>query len=359
MLEGFVSRSSPDAVGIEALIQYETLVEGFVVEVRLVALDVNLAHSQVAAHAVDDLACGVLHLVCEVVKEGAFRAPKLLSLDRQHDCRVVLCLDGLRGDNLLAVLQGDRQCGCRLAVECGMQDDLALVDVCDDLCAKQCILIDGFHPYRLPDTRGAGVHALELVEAYILLAGWLLRGTRVAVGMDDERVLLSVGKELRDINGEGSASTEMATSKASVDEHFAVVIDGTEVQHDVASCPFLRHLDVALIPDVVDKVGVANAAELAFGTERNGNLAVEALALEEALLHAGANKVEGVGPFSIEVEPVLALKLWARILSPGQCPSSNCHTKQQERKKQSSHHNSTFNVVVRAKIRKRIKNEEL
>ena len=100
-------------------------------------------------------------------------------------------------------------------------------------------------------------------------------------------------------------------------------------------------------------------AELAFGTERNGNLAVEALALEEALLHAGANEVEGVGPFSIEVEPVLALKLWARILSPGQCPSSNCHTKQQERKKQSSHHNSTFNVVVRAKIRKRIKNEEL
>ena len=118
-------------------------------------------------------------------------------------------------------------------------------------------------------------------------------------------------------------------------------------------------MDVALIPDVVDKVGVANAAELAFGTERNGNLAVEALALEEALLHAGANEVEGVGPFSIEVEPVLALKLWARILSPGQCPSSNCHTKQQERKKQSSHHNSTFNVVVRAKIRKRIKNEEL
>ena len=323
--QSFVGRSRPDAVGIEALVEDEPLVEGFVVEVGLVALNVYLSQTDVAADAVDDLPAGILHLVGEVVEEGVLGAPQLLCLDGQDDSAVVLCPDGLSGNDLLPVAQGDSQCGRRLAVERGMQDDLALVDVGDDLSTEQGILINRLHPYRLPDTGGTGVHALELVQSHVLLAGRLLGGAGVAVGMDNEGMHLSIGEEASHIDGEGGASAEMPSGKPSVDEHLAVVIDGSEIEYDITACPLLRHLNVALIPDVIDKVGVAHAAKLALGAEGNGNLAVEALALIELLLHAGAYEIEGVGPVTIEVKPVLAFKLWARIFRPGHRPSSGSH----------------------------------
>ena len=357
VLECLIAGCRPDAVGVVALVEDEPLVEGFVVEVRLVALDVNLSHADVAADAVDDLSLCVLHLVAEVVEERILGTPELLLLDWQHDDRVVLSADGLCGDHLPCVLQRDSQRGGRLAVEGGMHYDLALVDVRNDLCAEQGVGIDGFHPDCLPDACAAGVHALKLVEPDVLLSGGLLRGARVAVGMDDERMFLAVGQERRDVDGEGGASAEVTSCQAAVDEHFAVVIDGTEVEHHVAARPLLRHADVALIPDVADEVGVGHAAELAFGAEGNGNLSGESPTLVEAFLHAGANEVEGVGPVAIEVEPVLALELWARILSPGHCPSSGCHAEQQEREEESfCHIELGFRVILRAKLRKLIHN---
>ena len=286
MLECLIAGCCPDAVGVVALVEDEPLVEGFVVEVRLVALDVYLPHADVAVDFVDDLPLCVLHLVSEVVEERTLRAPELLLLDGQHDGRVVLCADSLCGDHLPCVLQRDSQRGSRLAIEGGMHDDLALVDVRNDLCAEQGVGIDGFHPDCLPDAGAAGVHALKLVEAHVLLAGRLLRGARVAVGMDDERMFLAVSEEAGHVDGKGCASAEVTSSQASVDEHFAVVIDSTEVEHDVAACPLLRHTDGALIPDVADEVGVAYAAELALWAEGNGNLSREATTLVEPLLHA-------------------------------------------------------------------------
>ena len=150
-------------------------------------------------------------------------------------------------------------------------------------------------------------------------------------------MLFPVSDELRHIYGKGSAAAEVSSSKTSVDEDFAVEIDCTEVEHHVASCPVLGHLDVALVPNVVDKVCVAYAAEFALGTERYGNLSLEALTLEEFLLHAGAYKIKSVGPVTIEVKPVLAFELWTRVLSPGQSPSSGHRAEQQERKEQSFH----------------------
>ena len=161
-----------------------------------------------------------------------------------------------------------------------MQDDLTLVDIRNDLGSKESILIDRLHPDCLPNTCGAGVHTLELVEANILFTSWLFSGTCVAISMNDKRMFLPISEELRHIDGEGSAATKVSSCKPSVDKDLAVVIDGSEVEHHISACPVLWHLDVALVPDVVDKVRVTNAAELALRAERHSNLAVEALAFE-------------------------------------------------------------------------------
>ena len=86
-----------------------------------------------------------------------------------------------------------------------------------------------------------------------------------------------------------------------------------------AAGPDGRNLDAAVVPHVLDEVLVADAGELALGAEGDGDFAVEALALEEFAAHvaAGMAEVERVGPGAVEVDPVGALELRARVFGSG------------------------------------------
>ena len=64
-----------------------------------------------------------------------------------------------------------------------------------------------------------------------------------------------------------------------------IVVNGAKVQHHLPTCPVCGHLDRALIPYIVDEIGVFHARQLALGAERNDNLVFEALALEQLLFH--------------------------------------------------------------------------
>ena len=75
MAQCLVGGSRPDAVGIEALVEYETLIVGLVVQIDTVARDMNLAHAHVGGDAVHSLALGILHLIGEVVEEGILGRP--------------------------------------------------------------------------------------------------------------------------------------------------------------------------------------------------------------------------------------------------------------------------------------------
>ena len=218
--KSLVGGSRPDAVGVEALVEYQTLVEGFVVEIHLVALHMYLAHAHIAAYLVDALACLVLHLVAECIEEGVGGTPQACLLDGQHDGAVVLCRHCLGGHHLLAVAHGDGQGGCPFAAEGGVHDDLALVDVGQHLCPFQSAGIHRLHPHGLPDACAACVHALKLCHAHVLLACGLQVGACVAVGVYHQRVCLSVGHKACDIHTKRGAAAEVASCQLAVDEDF-------------------------------------------------------------------------------------------------------------------------------------------
>ena len=85
LLECLVGRSRPDAVGIVALVEHQTLEVRLVVEVEVAVLDVYLAHAHVAAHLVDDFSLGIPYRVFHVVEVGIFGTPQAGFLHGQHD----------------------------------------------------------------------------------------------------------------------------------------------------------------------------------------------------------------------------------------------------------------------------------
>ena len=54
-LQGRITRSCPDPIRIEALIQDETEVIGFVVQIDLIALNVDFPHARITLDMIQDL----------------------------------------------------------------------------------------------------------------------------------------------------------------------------------------------------------------------------------------------------------------------------------------------------------------
>ena len=128
-----IRRSSPDTVRIESLVQYQALVEGFVVQVHLVTIYMHFAHTGIRGYLINHLTLCILHLIRQIVQEGIFRTPQFRRLDRKYHDAVVLCLDTLGCNHLIAILQRDRQCGSCFAIESGMNHDLLLIDISNHL----------------------------------------------------------------------------------------------------------------------------------------------------------------------------------------------------------------------------------
>ena len=93
---------------------------------------------------------------------------------------------------------------------------------------------------------------------------------------------------------EGGTASVVAADEPAVDPGAAVVVDGAEVQENALFSPAGGNGEVSVVPDRRDEVGIANAGELAFGTERDGDLAVQSIRLfVPATLFAGEAEVEG------------------------------------------------------------------
>ena len=320
--ERLVGGSRPDTVGIETLVEYQTLVEGFVVEICLVAAAMELAHADIRGYLIHDVTLRIAHLVGEVVKEGTLGAPQLGCLDGQNECGGIGGNGALGSYHLGTVLEGYGYGAAVLSIEVGVYDDLLLVDIGNDLRILQSLGINGFHPNGLPDACGTGVHTFELTLTDVLLACGLLGGAGIGVGMNHKVVCLAVLQETGDIDGKACAAAKVTTGQTSVHIYLGVVIDSLEVEHDVTSCPSCRHLNLTVIPDVVDEVGIFYTRKLALGGKGNGNLSVEAFALVKPSFYSGADKIEGVAPLAVQVDPVLTLELGTWILWARLCP--NC-----------------------------------
>ena len=86
MLESLIRGSRPDTIRIEPLVENQTLVEGLVVEVCLVAYAMEFSHANIRRYLIYNITLRILYLVGKVVEEGTLRTPQLRSLDGQDDC---------------------------------------------------------------------------------------------------------------------------------------------------------------------------------------------------------------------------------------------------------------------------------
>ena len=188
MLQGFIRGGCPDAVGIETLVEDESLVIWNVVQENLVTFDVDLAHSHVGTYLVYDRTISGNNLIGNVVEEGILRRPQAGLLYGEEDCGVGAgALDRLLGDHLGTILHDDlKGVGRVVSKEFRMDDDHALVDVGDDMDPAETLHVDSFHPDGLPDSGGTGVVAVMGCELEGLLSGALHSATDIAGCLNDE-----------------------------------------------------------------------------------------------------------------------------------------------------------------------------
>ena len=281
----------------------------------------HLAEARVAADRIERLAVSVHDLEAQPVEEGRRGRPGLRFGDGQHQGNTV-CGRHLRlRDDSLAVEQrrAETVAGGQ-SVEGRRQDEAGAIEVRDRLAIPDADGGDRLQPDRLPDAGGAGVVAARrLVGAALLAAGLSARTARHVVDADDEivrRADLHVGRE---VMRKGGRAAEMDAGRNAIDVDLALEVDAAEVQEDLPALPGGGDADLAMVPHVLDEVGVADAREPALGAERHRDLAVEALAFVQGAPGVASRmaEVEFEGPGAVEVDPVLALELRARVLGTG------------------------------------------
>ena len=157
--ECFVGRCCPDAVGIEALVEHQSLIERLIVQIDSISLDMHFAHADVAFHAVHGLSVAVGHSKFDVIEEWTGWAPSLHLTQRKYHYAIVAGFYALLRHNAVAVFHLHLKHSSALGEEVRMHNDLLLVDVGQHLHIRQSLSRHGFHPYRLPDARSTRIVA--------------------------------------------------------------------------------------------------------------------------------------------------------------------------------------------------------
>ena len=287
MLQGLVCGSRPDAFGIEALVEHQTLVISLVVQIEIAVGTMNLAHSGVGTYFIYDLPCCILHRVFHVVKVGRLGTPQLGFLDGEHHTGTIHGRGCLGGYHFPCVKHLHGKCiAVGLAIELRTNDKLLLVDIGNGKHILQGLGADGLHPHRLPDAGGTGVVATARIVVPALLAAWLHASTQIVINANHQIGALAGWNILGDVHLETAACAKVLHDLLAVDIDGSLVIYCTEVQQHPLAFPLGRDADGALIPHGVDEICVFHAAELALGAEGNGYLAVETLAVAEVAVDA-------------------------------------------------------------------------
>ncbi len=254
-----VAGRRPDAVGVKALIEHQPQVDRLVVEVDLVALDVHLAQSSIGSYPVQDRAA-VQHLQNEIVEERVTGRPGPGRGDGQDARHAVRCRDLGLADQCLAVHErGAKAQATLLSVEAGGQDKATAIEVGHDLALLQAVRIHRFHPYRLPDTRGACIVATARGIIGALLAARLHVGACLVADIDHQVVALAGRDKARDIVAKRGRAAPVSAHRLAVDVHLALIVYRSKVQDDAFAGPPGWDVQAAVVPHHLDKVGVLDA----------------------------------------------------------------------------------------------------
>ena len=128
----------------------------------------------------------------------------------------------------------------------------------------------------------------------------------------------------RDVIAERGRAAPMPAHRLAVDKDLALIVHRAKVQDDALAGPVGGDVQAAVVPHHLDKVGVLDAREGAFGAKGHSDRVVKALAGLKAALHARLAKVKGIGPRAVQVDPVFAHELRARVFGAGQRCGGHC-----------------------------------
>jgi len=305
VLQGLVRGGGVDAVGVEALVQDQPLEYGFAVKQELVAIQADLPQTEIAFGGV--LTEGQLHIVESAVAD----LPKMGfgKLDSKVELiRGVLCLIAAHGLAFVEHLAGKVTAAAKL----GIHGDAGVGDVGIVLDLADVALRHELQPNGLPNAGGTGVvTALRAVPPPGLLAAGD-HGIPAVVHGKDADLILAFHQKVGDVKAEAYIAALVGPGQLTVDKHLALVVHSTEV--DPGTALLTGQVYGALVPDTIDKVHIADAGELAFRAEGDGDGAVEGGAdgVEVPLLAAAA-LVDLKLPLAVQIQPLGSDKLGTGI----------------------------------------------
>ena len=124
-----VTRSRPDTVRIETLVEHQTLVVRLIVQINLIAFDMHLTHTGITIDLINYISILIQNLVLQIVKERTFRTPGLHLPNRKNNGRQRTCRNRPTGNNLTIVFQCYLQFSSCFFIETRTDNQLLLVDI--------------------------------------------------------------------------------------------------------------------------------------------------------------------------------------------------------------------------------------
>ena len=182
-----------------------------------------------------------------------------------------------------------------------------------------------FQPYGLPDACGTGIGTSVGIIPVALLADGLHGASGIVAGINHKMVFPFL-QERRNFQCKGNIAAFMASGFRSVNKDQTLIINRAEMQINLSLQLFGSNVNSTVIPYCRNKIGIPDAAQLAFRTEGNQDFVREFRTLSEAPLQAAAVKIKCKVPCPVQVCPVLSHKLRERMLRSGHCFHKNLHS---------------------------------
>ena len=302
-----------------ALVEDQALVEHGAVQADLIAVNADLAHAEIREHRVRDrFAAEQLHL--EVVEVRGLRRPgahvpfgDFAVRDVQRNVRAAvrnLCERAARRDALKARRREHvqvvvlRRFHRRLHAHGLFRHLRRELQRCDPAFRRV------LEPHGFPDAGRLYVPAGEVFRDPALLAA-RLAATQAVRNVHRKPVFAGVD-EVCDVERKARVAAAVLAGKPAVHKHARVPVAALKVQQHAAVVRL--HRDRARIPDVVVRRFNADAAALRLVGERHLDRVLRRKAVLPAVLLAFCRVVEREVPRAVQVFPVCADHLRARII---------------------------------------------
>ena len=285
--------SGEDSVGIEALVENETLENALAVEKELSVLHFDGSETEIALYLVLSEADN------EIVETACAELPYVLfgklNFELSVDREILLgCLA-----DLLALVEYFGRKIARAAELC-VYGNRYVFKIGNDLCVLNVAFGNDLVPDGLPDTRGSCVVAAVRLVSRGLLAAGLSRRACIVVASDSNDIFACI-KSGSDVIFKRSESADMwKTDRLSVYPKLGFKVCRTDMEDNSVSAELLLSKGKSLlVPNAEHKILVAYSGKLGFGAEGESDLARKSSLVLKTSVFAARTVVDLKEPFAV------------------------------------------------------------